>query len=546
MPQIKRNKVELIKKEKDGFDVLQDLLKYSQEGDFDAIEKADREQRFKWFGVYQQKPNDGHFMLRLRLPGGQINPAQLAGIAKLCKKYARGFSDITTRQTFQFHWLTISDIKPIFQALASLDIDTQFACGDVPRNVVSCPLAGVIKNEIIDASNAVTKLADMYIAAGKQFSNLPRKFKTAIAGCPIHCHQPQINDIGLYGAISQKKEKGYGILVGGGLSRTPHFATPLGVFIKPQQVNPVSKALVEIFREYGYREKRTRARLKFLVADKGPDWILQKIEQKIKTKLLKDPSLQHPPAQHQDHIGTGQQQDGNYFLGIPIGRGRLSHKNMTDIANSAEKYAVNKKRIRLTNKQNILILDIPQKNLIHIQEQLAQAGLATKAHPLRDTLVSCTGSEFCNLAVVETKHRAGKVLDYLEKNTKLDRPLFISFTGCPNACAQFQIADIGLTGTIAKHPTKLNDKNKPLKVDAYNVLLGAGIGADPQFGEVIAKQIPATLIHLSIANIIDNYYKNRIDDQDAFQSWVSRTPPKTLQKLLQEPTQNPNAVELLA
>ncbi len=546
MAEAKLNKVELLKQDKDGFDVLADLMRYSESGDFDAIDKGDREQRFKWFGVYQQKPNNGHFMLRMRLPGGQINPKQLKRLAELCEQYARGFSDITTRQTFQFHWLRIEDIKPVFEALGEIGLDSQFACGDVPRNVVSCPLAGVVKDEIIDSSKGVVDLASMYMAGGKAFSNLPRKFKTAMGGCSIHCHQPQINDVGLYGATSKSGEKGYGLLVGGGLSRTPHFGTPLGVFVKPEQVNDVCKAVAEVFREFGYREKRTRARLKFLVADKGGDWILEKVEERTGFKLERDADLQHPGAEHDDHIGIGEQQDGNYFVGIPIGRGRMSHTNMVDVARLAEQYATGDKRIRLTNKQNVLILDVPEANLAKLQEELTAVGLAPVAHQLRDTLISCTGSEFCNLAVVETKHRAGQVLKYLEENTKLDIPLFISFTGCPNACAQFQIADIGLTGTMAKHPTEINEKGKPVKIDGYNVLLGAGLGVDPKFGEVIAKQVPGSYIHLSLANLVNNYYETRVDGDESFQSWVGRTEPETLEAMILDPIAAEGAVELLA
>ncbi len=546
----KLNKVEQIKQDKDGLEVLADLYRYSEQGDYDAIEAGDLEQRFKWFGVYRQKPNVGHFMLRIKIPGGQISPSQLLAISEICDQYARGFGDITTRQTIQLHWLTISDIKPVFEKLATVGMDSQFSCGDVPRNVVGCPLAGVAKQEIIDSSQAVRDVAAMYKAGGKEFSNLPRKFKTALGGCHIHCHQPQINDIGLYGAKRSDGRVGYGLLVGGGLSSTPHFGQPIRVFVEPNQVMDVCRAIAILFRDYGYREKRTRARLKFLVADQGWQWTRDKIEEILGYRLEHDDSLQHPSAVHSDHMGVGEQKDGLYYVGVPIERGRWTAHNMADVARLAKQFAKpiagQESRIRLTGKQNFLILDVPKENVEDLCIALDEAGLPPAGHALRSSLISCTGSEFCNLAVVETKHRAGRVLQWLEENTQLDQPLMISFTGCPNACAQYQICDIGLTGIPARDPQRLDDKGKPMKVDGYNVLLGAGIGSDPRFGEIIAKKVVADRVHLGIKSLIDHYMEERVDEDEPFRSWVSRSEPEYLQKLIVDPTQAADAVSLSA
>lgn len=535
MPKV--NEVEKIKQDKDGLDVLKDLLRYSEQGDYDAIEESDVSQRFKWFGVYRQKPNVGHFMLRIKVPGGQLSPDQLEAISELTDRYARGFGDITTRQTIQLHWLTISDIKPIFEKLAAVGMNSQFACGDVPRNVVSCPLAGVLKDEIIDSSEHVRAVSDMYEKGGQEFSNLPRKFKTALGGCHIHCHQPQINDIGLFGHRKADGEAGYGLLVGGGLSRVPHFGQPMRVFVKPDQVADVCRAIAHVFRDYGYREKRTRARLKFLVADQGWEWTREKIEEKLGYQLEHDDSILHPPAVHSDHMGIGEQKDGNFYVGVPIERGRWTAANMKTVADLSRKHAAGDQRIRLTAKQNVILLDVPETNVEALCNDLADAGLPVHAHSLRTQLISCTGSEFCNLAVVETKHRAGRVLRWLEENVEIDFPLFISFTGCPNACAQFQVADIGLTGTMAVDRSQKDEEGKPLKVEGYNVLLGAGFGENPLFGEVIAKQIAGDKIHVALKNLIDTYKTEREDEDDAFQSWVARTDPERLENLIREPVE---------
>ncbi len=540
------NKAEELKKAKDGFDVLKDLIRYSEVGDYDAIPEDDAAQRFKWFGVYRQKPNTGHFMIRIRIPGGQLSPRQLKTIADLTHQYGRGFADITTRQTIQLHWLTTADLKPIFQKLWDIGMTSQFACGDVPRNVIGCPLAGVLDDEILDSSQHARDIDTHFIDSGKEFSNLPRKFKTAIGGCPLHCHQPQINDIGLYGVKRPNGDTGYGLLVGGGLSSTPHYAQPLRAFIKPDQVVDVCHAIAEVFRDHGYREKRTRARLKFLVADKGWAWMRDQIENSLGYTLEHDDTLLHPPAIHSDHLGIGKQKDGNFYVGIPIGRGRWTAKNMADIANLSEKYATDDKRIRTTSKQNVILLDIPEANVPALQKDLTGLGLPPVAHSLRTSLISCTGSEFCNLAVVETKARAGRVLQWLEQNVDIDFPLFISFTGCPNACAQYQIADIGLTGIPVVLKDKKDANGKPLKVDGFKVLLGAGLGIDPKFNELIAKKIPGDLIHLAIKNLIDTFKSERIDEDETFQSWTTRSEPEYLQTLITDPTEAQNATMLPA
>ncbi len=542
----KTNDVEIIKQTKDGFDVLKDLIRYSEQGDYSAIDDDDISQRFKWFGVYRQKPNVGNFMLRIKVPGGQLLPHQLRTISELTDRHARGFGDITTRQTIQLHWLTIGDIKPVFEALADVGMNSQFACGDAPRNVVSCPLAGVLKNEIIDASQTVQDVAKMFEQGGREFSNLPRKFKTSVGGCAVHCHQPQINDIGMFGVKRGSGEVGYGLLVGGGLSRQPHFGQPMRVFLKPEQAVDVCRAIAILFREDGYREKRTRARLKFLVADKGWEWTRNRIEEILGYELEHDDSILHPPAVSSDHMGIGEQKDGRYYVGVPIERGRWTARNMAAIADLADRYAEGDKRIRLTAKQNVLLLDVPQSNLDELCRELDAAGLPPRAHSLRDMLISCTGTEFCNLAVVETKHRAGRVLRWLEEHVDIDFPLFISFTGCPNACAQFQIADIGMTGTMTVDRENLDEDGKPRKLEAYNILLGAGLGGDPQFGEIIAKQVVADKVHLSLRSLIEAFKAQRADEDDTFQSWTTRTDPEQLQRLIVEPTKAADAEALIA
>jgi sulfite reductase beta subunit-like hemoprotein len=544
MPEVKLNKLEKIKLDKDGYDILADLLRYSEQGDIAAVSDDDST-RFRWFGVYRQKPNDhGFFMLRIKVPGGQLNPLQLRTIAGLTQDHARGIGDITTRQDIQLHWVRLESLKPMLAALAEAGMTTQFACGDTPRNTVGCPLAGVAEKEVVDTAPLAKAISDLYLLAGKKVSNLPRKFKSSIGACPLHCHQPQFNDYGFYGVRRADGSVGFGLLVGGGLSDTPHFAQPLRVFVRPEQVLDVARAIIYLFRDHGYREKRGRARLKFLVADKGWQWTRDTIEQYLGYTLERDESLLQPPAMHADHMGLGRQKDGNYYVGIPIERGRLTARNMSDIADLADRFAVGPKRIRVTNMQNALILDVPQAHLDELTAALNAAGLPPHAHRLRASLLSCTGTEFCNLAVVETKHRAGRVLQYLEAHLPEDAQVTISFTGCPNACAQYQICDIGLTGTMAQDIPGPQGQGKPVKVEGYNVFLGGGLGTDPRFGEEVAKKVVADKIHLALENLIRHYLDERIDEDEKFRSWVGRSERAYLQKLIVDPTLAADAVAL--
>lgn len=549
------SKFEVYKLEKDGFTVLENILKYSSAGDF-SIAPENELKLFRWFGLYQQKPNDaGFFMQRIKVPGGQLFPHQLRRIAELTQRYARGFGDITTRQTIQLHWLRIADIKPLYDALAQVDLFCQFACGDTPRNVVSCPLAGVAKEEILDSSAHVVAVNEMYRQGGAEFSNLPRKYKTSLAGCAIHCHQPQINDLAFYGVKRARKdgtaEVGYALMVGGGLSDTPYYAKPLRAFVRPEQVTDVSRAVAHLFRDHGYREKRNRARLKFLVDDKGWQWTRDRIEENLGYPLEHDDSLLHPASEHSDHLGVGEQKDGNFYVGVPIERGRWTAKNMADIARLADQYAVGQKRIRLTSKQNVILLDVPRSNLDALTAELAgpTVHLPVAAHPLRDSLIACTGNEFCNLAVVETKHRAGRVLNWLEQNMPLanEDKLFITFVGCPNSCAQYQIADIGMTGTPTADPVLKNDLGKPLKVDGYRILLGGRLGTDPKFGEYINKKnvVPADRIHLSLKGLIEAWLAGRTPGEK-FPAWCDRTPPETLLAIVLDAALAPDAQPLSA
>ncbi|MEI8194891.1 MAG: nitrite/sulfite reductase [Phycisphaerae bacterium] len=521
----KLNKVEALKRKKDGLAVWDDISRYAKEG-FASITEEDL-LRLRWFGLYQQQPNGGgNFMLRVRIPNGFLTAPQLREIGLITQEFARGFGDITTRQNIQLHWITIQSAPEVLRRLEAVGLVTKFACGDTPRNVVGCPLAGYLADEILDASGTVTQVNRLFLDADRELSNLPRKFKASIAGCHLHCHQPQINDIGAYGVkrinpASGKEEIGYGLVVGGGLSTTPHMAQGLRVFITPEQMPAVAKAVVTIFRDFGYREKRTHARLKFLVADWGWQKFRDQLEQTLGFALAHDDTLTGPPvAPHTDHVGIGaQKQPGLSYVGVPVERGRITAEQMLAAADLAAKYAGDKARIGLSNKQNLLLINIPTPQVAALSQELTAAGLAPQAPLWRTNLVSCTGTQFCNLAIVETKERAQRILKYLETQVPIDSPIFVSVTGCPNACAQYQIADIGLMGVVCNFRGVRG-------TEAYNVLLGGALGQDAQFAKPVLKKVPADHIHEAIKLIVAAYQKQRTSPAETFRAFVGRHTPE--------------------
>lgn len=540
----KMTKNEHIKRAKDGLDVWNDIFRYAKEG-YSSIQEDDFA-RMRWFGIYQQKPNEGHFMWRIRISGGRLKPWQLREIAKVANDYGRGFGDVTTRQCIQLHWMTIESFPDALERIGNkAGLYTQFACGDTPRNVCSCPLSGLLKNEIVDVGNLPKQLSDMFKNLGKEFSNLPRKFKTTISGCPLHCNQPQINDIGAFGVKRVRngvEQRGLGISVGGGLSSTPHFGQSLRVFVPEsklqEQIPAIWKGICEIFRDADeLRYKRIRARLKFLVADRGWEWVRNELERRIGFELEHDDQIVAPRgALHTDHMGIGEQKNGQYYVGIPIERGRWTATQMHAVADLAEKYGTPDVEVRLSQKQNVIITDVPKNNVEDLVKSLQSYGLDPHAPLWRHNLISCTGTQFCNLAVVETKQRAYEILQYLEEKVELDSPIMLSISGCPNSCAQYQVADIGLTGTKSQWNGE--------KVDAYDLCVGGRMGENPEFVRTLFEKVPTPIIHRQIEGVVRAYLSNRLnpvtdDDPETFRDFVDRVPLDQLREWSKIPEWTP-------
>lgn len=508
------NANERIKHEKDGLDVLEDIRRYAQTG-FGSIHEDDFV-RMRWYGLYQQRPNVGHFMLRIKVPSGDLTVPQLRAVEHVTRTYARDVTDVTTRQNFQFHWLTIEDMPAIFELFARVGITSQGACGDIFRNVTGCPVAGIDPREVFDARPWAGAVHEFFLD-NKAFSNLPRKYKTSVAGCCDHCAQPEINDIGATGVIRKRldgsHEQGFHLRVGGGLSSRPFLAKKLDMFVHAHQLVEVFAAITTLFRDHGNRENRKKARLKFLV----DEWGIERFEAEVRSLLsfAPEPALdwQEPVTRYRDHMGVyDQKQPGHSWLGVTVLSGRLNADQVGALARVAEEFGSGV--VRTTNQQNVIVPDVPNHKVEAAIRVLEDAGLVTSASSYRRAAVACTGNEFCNLALTETKRLIVEIVHHLEKSLpELDEPLRINLNGCPNSCGQHHIGDIGLQGCLLKQDGR--------QVEGYDIFLGGRLGHDAKFVRPIWRKVPAGDVALAIENLLVGYLGAR-DEEEDFPTFVDR------------------------
>jgi sulfite reductase (ferredoxin) len=535
------NKNEENKKNDDGLNVRQRIIDiYSHHG-FDSIDPADLRGRFRWYGLYtQRRPgidggktailepeelDDKYFMLRVRIDGGQLSGPQLRAIADVSRKYARGTADVTDRQNIQLHWIEIENVPAIWEALESVGLSTTEACGDTPRVIMGCPLAGLDSDELIDATPEIAVVTDRYIG-DPAFSNLPRKFKTSISGCSAQCTHHEINDVA-FAAVRHPVtgEVGYDIWVGGGLSTNPMIAKRLGAFVRQGQVAEVWAAVTSVFRDYGYRRLRHRARIKFLVADWGAEKFREVLEKEYLGYALPDgPPPVNVDNGMRDHVGVHQQQDGLFYVGFAPKVGRLDGDTLLTIADLAERYGSG--RVRTTAEQKMVILDVPGEAVHDLVAELDSLGLPVKPSVFRRHTMACTGIEFCKLAIVETKGRAASLIDELEQRLPdFTTPVTINVNGCPNSCARIQTADIGLKGQLV---TDASGR----QVEGFQVHLGGTLlGGDASgsgFGRKV-RGLKATSEELPdyVERVLRRYDQAR-DHGETFAAWTLRATDEEL------------------
>jgi precorrin-3B synthase len=527
------NKIEDIKRRKDGLDVLADIHQYAAQGEHRIT--SEDEALFKWYGVYTQRPaEDGYFMVRIRIPGGQLNASQLLAIAELSQRCGRGLADITVRQNIQLHWVRIGDIPAIFEALDRVGLTTTDACGDTVRNIISCPVSGVDSDELYDVMPLIRRLNDFFVG-NRDFSNLPRKFKIAITGCAVRCVYPEINDIGVF-AVKDHERGGvaFRARVGGGLSTSPRFSKDLGVLIQADEVVELCAAIASVFRDNGNRENRKRARLKFLVEQWEIPRFRDEVEAQLGWKLRRadQPDAAEVTARDRSHLGIHRQRgDSFHYVGVALVGGRTSSDELRLLAELADKHG--RGRLRTTNTQNIILLDIDSENLETMKHDLKSAGFDYEPSWAKRGLIACTGIQFCKLAIAETKNRARELDRYLAEQVDLeDRPR-ISVTGCPNACGQHHICDVGLEGSL----TTIDG----VKKETFQVFLGGGVGAHETFGRRVGARIPSDELAESLARLFQIYKDQRVD-AETFQEFCLRHNNEELTGYLVAPAARP-AVE---
>ncbi len=484
------NPAERAKRDSDGLAVRQRIVDvYSRRG-FSSIDPADLRSRFRWYGLYTQRAQgipggrtallepeeleDPYFMLRVRIDGGRLDSSQLRALAHVASTYGRDVVDVTDRQNIQLHWIRVEDVPSIWEILEGVGLSTTEACGDTPRVMLGCPLAGVAADEIIDASPYLRETAARFVG-DPAFSNLPRKFKTSISGCADHCTHHEINDVAFVGVIGPGGRAGFDLWVGGGLSTNPKLGQRLGVFVEPSLVAEVWAGVASLFRDYGYRRSRNHARLKFLVADWGVDHFRKVLEKEYLGEPLPDgPPPADPAHDQRDHIGVTPQRDGRHAVGFAPRAGRLSGTLLGAIADAADTYGGG--RIRTTAQQKLVILDVTKPRVDGLIGALAALDLQVRPSVFRRGTMACTGLEFCKLAIVETKVRARDLYAELERRLPdFDQPLSINVNGCPNSCARFQTADIGLKGSIVRG-------SDGEQVEGFQVHLGGHLGIESSFG----------------------------------------------------------------
>jgi sulfite reductase (ferredoxin) len=540
LKETKAQRAERLKREKNPWECLDEIREFARLG-HDAISPEWLNTYFRFWGVYTQgdgagvtggKAGEGiavpYFMVRIRIPNGLLLSHQVHAIAAVAAKYARGLIDITVRQNIQLHWVRIEDLPALLEQLWRAGLTTVGSCGDDTRNITGCPLAGVDADEAFDPSPLALEL-DRYFVGNNEFYNLPRKFKISLTSCKAWCSYPEINDVGLTGLLRKRNgydERGFSLRVGGGLSTQPHLALRLNAFVGWNQVVPVVRTVAEIFRDAdALRQSREQARLKFLFLKQG--WnagtFLSEINRRLGFQLDAAEEETLPSDVYRDHAGVhAQRQPGYFYVGVSILRGRLNADQFHAVAELADRFAGGE--VRTTAMQNLLIINVRRENTEALRRELEAIGLQVEASQFWRGTVACTGTEFCKLAITETKSFARWVVEELEGRVPgFDQQLKLSITGCPNSCGQHWIADLGLEGK----KIKVNGQF----ADAYYFCVGGSVGRVQAVARPVGYRCLATEVPESIARLLARYAALR-ESEESLQHFFARKSNDELRSFL--------------
>lgn len=526
-----------------GLNVRERIETIYAQGGFASIDPTDLHGRFRWWGLYtQRKPGidggrtatlepheleDEYFMLRVRIDGGQLTTEQLRVIGGISTEFGRDTADLTDRQNVQLHWIRVEDVPEIWRRLEAVGLGTTEACGDVPRVILGSPVAGIAADELIDPTPQIDEITSRFIG-DESLANLPRKFKSAITGHPSQDVVHEINDVAFVAVEHPSLGVGYDLWVGGGLSTAPRLAERLGVFVAPDRVADAWHGVAQIFRDYGYRRLRNKARLKFLLAD----WGVEKFRQVLETEYLDAPLPDGPaaptPSTTGDHVGVHRQKDGRFYVGATPIVGRVSGPTLTKLADLVEAHGST--RLRTTPHQKVVVLDIPEDRVESLIAGLDELGLQARPSLIRRGTIACTGIEFCKLAIVETKAFAtAAVLDLEERLDAFDlpHPIALHVNGCPNSCARIQTADIGLKGQLI-----MDDSGE--QVPGYQVHLGGGLASQDRDEAGLGRTVRGLKVTADgIADYVERVVTRFLDDRDAaadetFAQWAHRADEEAL------------------
>ncbi len=503
----KRNPVERLKRDKSPLGILGELPALIAAG-YDAMPEEDMV-RLKWWGLYHDKPKIGTFMLRLKLPGGRVTPAQLRTIGEVSNRWGRGEGELSTRQNVQLHYLELAALPDVFATLEAAGLTTAGACGDAVRNITGCPLTGLAHDELFDTTPLLEEAADFFYG-NPDYSDLPRKHKITISACAHRCNAPEINCIALIGVL-RDGEPGFAVTAGGGLASVPRLARDLGVFIRPDEAMPVLRALLDAWKEdLTYRVSRVKSRMKFMVDDYGADGMRAELERRLGYKLP-DYTLD-PPGPVADHLGIQAQRDGRSTIGAPVHLGLITGDQMIGIAELAEAHGGD---VAITRQQNFVVTGIPQESVEESVATLAELGFPLDVNSIRGSSIACTGEPHCNFSVTETKTRLGSLIEGLE--TKFGdgvAGLRLHLDGCPHACAQHWVGDLGFQGTTVR-----DEEGK--RRQAYDIFLRGGLGPDAAIARPVFRRVPSGELDEAVAGLVGGWIAQRKADEQ-FASFTHR------------------------
>jgi sulfite reductase (ferredoxin) len=503
---------------------------YAKQG-FDSIDKTDLRGRFRWWGLYTQRKQgydatytgdenidiieDRYFMMRVRCDGGALSVHQMRTLGQISTEFARDTADISDRENLQLHWIAVEDVPEIWRRLESVGLQTTEACGDCPRVVLGSPLAGESLDEVIDGTPAIQEIVRRYVG-NPAYANLPRKYKTAISGLQDVCHE--INDVAFVGVNHPEHGPGFDVWVGGGLSTNPMLGQRIGAWVPLDEVPDVWEAVTAMFRDYGYRRLRSKARMKFLIKD----WGVERFRQVLEADYLKGPLIDGPapePVGHPiDHVGVQRLKNGRNAVGVAPIAGRVSGAKLSAVADLAE--AVGSNRIRFTPYQKLIVLDVSDDRVDELVAELDALGLPSTPSHWRRNLMACSGIEFCKLSFAETRKRAQALVPELERrmediNARLDVPVTININGCPNSCARIQVADIGFKGQVVEDADGGH-------TEGFQVHLGGSLGQDSGFGRKLRQH---KVFSHELGDYIDRVVRNFVKQREAgerFATWAMR------------------------